>query len=194
MNPQAKNTVTILDLNLGELPGGALSVSKGWGGAMEEAGAMCFHDRGHSSGVVMKVDLKVGKPSASECSIHWTPLTPDMVRTWNDLQDASEVGAYGIALLLMTRLTEYTTLERSKKGPGFDYWLGFKTSDEMFPFQRKARLEVSGILDGTDSQIRSRVKEKLEQTQQSDNLPDGPYPAYVVVVEFGRPVSQVVRR
>jgi hypothetical protein len=57
-------------------------------------------------------------------------------------------------------------------------------------FQDKARLEVSGILEGSDSLIRSRVRQKKDQTKVSD----GQLPAYVIVVEYSKPVTQVVRR
>jgi hypothetical protein len=49
------------------------------------------------------------------------------------------------AILLMRALTGYTVIERSRKGTGFDWWLG--TEDNLF--QGKVRLEVSGILRGT---------------------------------------------
>jgi hypothetical protein len=58
-------------------------------------------------------------------------------------------------------------------------------------FQRKARLEVSGILRGDTRRINSRVREKMEQTKQSDQLS---IPAYIAVIEFSTPRSKVVQR
>jgi hypothetical protein len=55
-------------------------------------------------------------------------------------------------------------------------------------FQRMARLEVSGIRKGSRSQINARVKQKTEQTRASDA--EG-LPAYIIVVEFSRPISTV---
>ena len=56
----------------------------------------------------------------------------------------------------------------------------------------QTRLEVSGILDAQyPSRIVQRVKEKMEQTKQSDY---SALPAYVIVVEFGRPVVYMVKR
>lgn len=59
------------------------------------------------------------------------------------------------------------------------------------PFQNKARLEVSGIRNGDQKIIKARVREKLTQTEVSDKTR---LPAYVVVVEFGRPVAEVRQR
>ncbi len=49
-----------------------------------------------------------------------------------------------------------------------------------------ARLEVSGIGKGNQSQINTRVKLKTEQTHTSDAQG---LPAYIIVVDLGRPIS-----
>jgi hypothetical protein len=56
-------------------------------------------------------------------------------------------------------------------------------------FQKKARLEISGILKGESSQIKSRVKQKKAQTQVSA----GGYPGYAAVVEFSSPQAVIER-
>jgi hypothetical protein len=106
---------------------------------------------------------------------------------WADPGETTEQGAYGIALLLVRALTGLTVVERSRKGTGFDWWLG--PDDRLF--QAKARLEVSGIREGDLRTIRSRVRVKVKQTERSDV---SGFPAFVVVVEFGTPRARVVRR
>ncbi|MEC4819430.1 MAG: hypothetical protein SAK29_40100 [Scytonema sp. PMC 1069.18] len=71
-----------------------------------------------------------------------------------DTEVATEYGAYGIAALLMPYLTGLTVIERSIKGKslGFDFWLG-SIDDPNTLFQRKARLEVSGIRKGSQNII-----------------------------------------
>ncbi|TAF58742.1 MAG: hypothetical protein EAZ60_01650 [Oscillatoriales cyanobacterium] len=59
-------------------------------------------------------------------------------------------------------------------------------SSPTLPFERMARLEVSGIRKGDRSQINARVKLKTEQTRTSDAQG---LPAYIIVVEFSRPIS-----
>ncbi len=86
-------------------------------------------------------------------------------------------------------MTALTVIERSRKGTGFDYWLGTQGSTATLPFDRMARLEVSGIRSkGNRSQINARVKQKTEQTRASDAQG---LPAYIIVVEFSRPISVI---
>ena len=115
-----------------------------------------------------------------------------MRKSWTDIREAADHGASGVAILLMRDITKLTVLERSVTGTGFDYWLGpeVKADDELI-FQDMIRLEISGINNGTRNQVRQRVTEKLTQTEQSD---DWGLPAYVVVVEFGAPCSEVAKK
>jgi hypothetical protein len=116
----------------------------------------------------------------------------DTVRRFNaDLEVATEYGAYGIAAILMPYLTQLTVIEHSIKGRGFgfDFWLG-SIDDPQTVFQRKARLEVSGIRQGSQSVLQSRVNMKLEQISPSDILS----PGYVCVVEFGTPRARIVQK
>ena len=107
---------------------------------------------------------------------------------WKDTQELTEYAATGIAILLIVEMTEFTVIKRARKGEGIDYWLGRK-SDKP-PFQNKARMEVSGIFTGNETKIKARVKQKKEQTFPTD----GDYPAYVIVVEFSKPVSYMEKK
>lgn len=62
---------------------------------------------------------------------------------------------------------------------------------DSFLFQRKARLEVSGILKGNDSMLRNRHAAKVEQTRKSDSMH---LPAYVSVIEFSQPKAVFTKR
>ena len=89
----------------------------------------------------------------------------------------------------MQALTDYQVIQRSPKTTGFDYWLGEK--GQSYPFQKKARLEVSGILKGTNAQVNRRLKEKFNQVKKSD-ITD--LPAVVVIVEFSQPICKIAIR
>lgn len=91
-------------------------------------------------------------------------------------------------MMVVEKLTGLQVVKQSQKRTGFDYWLGDKRTYGM---QELARLEVSGILKGNKAQINRRLKEKVEQTKKSDNLT---LPAYVVVVEFSRPLVKIRKR
>jgi hypothetical protein len=57
-------------------------------------------------------------------------------------------------------------------------------------FQCKTRLEVSGIRNGSQSILQSRVNMKLKQINPSDAVA----PGYVCIVEFGTPRSRIIEK
>lgn len=69
--------------------------------------------------------------------------------------------------------------------------MGDKEDFGGLPFQRKARLEISGIRKGDGSDINRRVNLKVEQIKRSD---DSGFPAYIVVVEFSNPMSRFIEK
>jgi len=83
-----------------------------------------------------------------------------------------------IAILLALKLTDYTIVEKSARKNGFDYWLGKK--DDIL-FQKKARLEISGIFNGSEKDINKRYNVKVKQTEQSDALK---IPAYIALLNL----------
>ena len=105
------------------------------------------------------------------------------------MEVTTEHGAYGVAILLVLALTEYTIIERSRKGTGFDFWLGNNKNEENL-FQGKSRLEVSGIRRGDRQVISERIKRKRIQI----GMGDGKLPGIVVVVEFSMPHSRIVNK
>jgi len=174
----------VLNLNeLGKPPGyPALTVARG--GALAEAAAVCLENQRHKSGRTLRVfGLKT-----AEYRLTWPSVTKQMQSTHNDLQDATRDGACAVAIALARKQTGLLVVQQSRKGTGFDYWLG-KDADTLF--QDKSRLEVSGILNGNESQIASRLQQKKKQTQQSDSLG---LPAFVCVVEFGAPQAHLEKR
>ena len=181
----SERNLVLSRLKLGELPG----VNAIIGSAHHDACLVCLHESEHSSGV----NLKVQGDFDLSFTVLWDDVYDDqMQRSWNDLEDATEWGTGGIAFLLILELTEYTVIRRSRKGTGFDYWLGDKDAHYRLPFQDAARLEVSGILRAEkESDIKKRVKRKLVQIGKSDS---SGLPGYVVIVEFSRPVAHVVMK
>ena len=164
------------DLGNGIFPG----ISAARGGSLAEAGAVCLESQKHGKGV----GFSVRGHSNGNYRLTWPSITLQSLDSWNDPEEATEQAAVGIAALLAKKEIGFAVLQRSRKGTGFDYWIG---NDESLPFQFKARLEISGIRQGNDTAVRARVKQKLNQTGRSA----GKFPAYVIVVEFGRPLAEV---
>ncbi len=174
-----------LDLNhLGHSSSHGVSEKRGQ--AFAEAAGVCLESQGHAQGA----EFRVGGDVSRAYQVVWPTITDRSQRSWEDNQEATEDGASGIAILLVDLETPYSVIRRSRKGTGFDYWLG-DASDVTF--QRKARMEVSGILRGDRRRVNDRVREKLNQTKASD-AEYGNLPAYVIVVEFGTPLAEVHKR
>jgi hypothetical protein len=133
-----------------ERPGWSIT----FGATCADAAAVCLDAQGHQSPVI----LQISGIQPSEIELQWNAINYTMRRFNADREVATEYGAYGIAALIMPHLTNLTIIERSVKGKGFgfDFWLG-SIDDADSLFQRKARLEVSGIRQGSESIIQSRV-------------------------------------
>jgi hypothetical protein len=172
----------MLDLN--DLANGLPAISPAFGQYLAEAGAVCLESQGHANGQ----ELSVQGICSEGYALRWPRVTDQMERCLNDPEVATEHGAVGIAVLLMKRLIGCAVIQRSRKGTGFDYWLG---DESYMPFESKARLEVSGIRNGDQKVVTARVRAKLMQTEVSDVTS---LPAYIVVVEFGHPVAEVRQR
>ncbi len=177
----------IVTLDLDDLSAGMPALTSAMGGVLAEAAAVCLEDRGHSD----PIQLHLKKIEVPQYLLTRPAVSEAMRRTHNDMERATEHGACGVAIILLRKLTGLTVVRQSKKGTGFDYWIGPEEDENTLPFQTTARLEVSGILHGTASQFASRVKKKLEQTKASDSTK---LTAYAVVVEFGRPQAEVGER
>jgi len=171
-----KKTVSLAALCEG-MPG----LTTASGQMLAEAAAVCLEDRKHPSGVRLpRTGLMRG-----DLHVEWQPVDEQNRRCYADMQEATERGACGVAILVVREATGMVVIERSKKGTGFDYWLGQKDYDGL-PFEGM-RLEVSGILTGTKTQIDSRIKQKKSQMEPTDHLA----PGFVAVVEFGTPIACV---
>ena len=149
-----------------------------------EAAAVCLDHHGHPKEVVLAVE--------GDWEEKFTLSLPDvdqqMRDSRKDMEYTVESGAYCLAMMVIEKLTGLQVVKQSQKRTGFDYWLGDK---QAYGLQELARLEVSGILRGNKAQVNRRLKEKVEQTKKSDNLS---LPAYVVVMEFSRPLVKIRKR
>jgi hypothetical protein len=171
-------------LDIARLADGYPCLTTSGGVYLAQACAVCLEEREHVPG---QCRLATRGHFEASYRLTWAGIDDQVRRQWNDEPEATEQGAVGVAILLIATLTEFQIVQRSRKGTGFDCWLGRK-DDPLF--QSAARLEVSGIRVGNSRVVEGRVKQKCDQTKRSD----GALPAFVVVVEFGAPVAVVVKR
>lgn len=149
---------------------------------LAHAAAVCLENQGHESGVKLLVrgDFAVTLP------VVWSFHITDRIRNyWADLVEATEYGAYALALLLLRQLAGYHVIERTSRGTGFDWWLG-PTATSL---DKTAQLEVSGVLKGDASRIEQRMRLKTKQVAQAAKKG---IPTYVAVLEFSTPCAEVI--
>ncbi len=177
-----------MKLELEKLQNGLPTLTENMGKFLSESALFCLTRYNHESGVT----LPVKNDQFVEINLEWNfQLDERATYTYRDLEEVTEYGATGIAILLSIIFTDNNTVERSFKGGGFDFWLGKKEEDAELPFQRMARLEISGILKGTVSELNSRTKLKVAQTNVSDNTG---YSAYICVIEFSNPMANFKKK
>jgi hypothetical protein len=171
----------IRTLDLARLKQGFPGVSPVLGAAHLEACLICLEHQKHRSGVL----LSVKGDTETQFRLQWEEdVTPQMRRSWEDMENATEWAACGLAFLLIAALTPYTIIRQAQRGTRIDYWVG--EAKENY-FQEKARLEVSGIRAAkTESQVRVRVTEKWKRITKIRNAR---LPVYIIVVEFSRPLA-----
>jgi hypothetical protein len=173
-------------LRLSDLSGGMPALTAAQGKMHSEAASVCLAKCGHA----MQTHLLIRDVNNATIRLCRDEVDDTIRLAYADMPKTTELGAIGIAILLIRRQFSMTVIEQSRKGTGFDYWLG-APGETGLPFQNKARLEVSGILKGDESQFRARVKQKQRQPAPSDGTG---LPAYAVVVEFGTPQAEVAQR
>ena len=146
---------------------------------------VCLHRSKHPENVPMSL---IGD-NHKGYNILWKDCFDEQIdRTYQDQEYTTEHGAVCISALLAIKETNYTIIERSRKGTGFDYWLGYENT---IPFSKSARLEISGIFKGDMSSLESRFKKKIKQTKQSDSMK---IPAYISIVEFSKPITKFAQK
>lgn len=170
-------------MDLNKLKGGIMGLNPVICTYFMQACAECLDHHGHAE------DISFSKTNDPEIgyNLKWSKNPEDVKRGLKDTQEITEWGATAIALLIAEQESGYTIAERSAKGTGFDWWLG-EDVDDLSIFQKKARLEISGILaENKNNTIEKRVREKIAQTKISINTG---LKAHISVTDFKSPKTQ----
>lgn len=175
-------------IDLDQVPSSLGLLTKEWGEAICQAAAHCMTENAHASGVELRSD-GMGLPNFK---ILWAPFkdATKVKATWFDAQVAVEHGAYAIALAAIDIQYGLKVVQRSAKGTGFDFWVK-DPAKTGFLMQGAERVEISGILSGTKSDVSGRLTEKIRQMDQSASMK---LPGHAVVVEFGAPQVKAAKK
>lgn len=132
-----------------------------------EAAGVCLGRHHHSP---QKIALRDGTTETQSLA-EWKKADPRTQGGWANQDDATEYGAYGLALAAAELTRGLVAIRRAETRSGADYYLGSpKGSAE--DLETSLRLEVSGTDLGNDAVIESRLREKLKQAKSGkSNLP-----------------------
>jgi hypothetical protein len=113
----------------------------------------------------------VDNDNSDVAAIDWEASTQRARDAWANRDDATEAGAYCLALANAEITRGLVAVSRAQGRTGVDYYLG-PADGEFEDLEASVRLEVSGTDVGSLSTIRSRLRQKLEQAGRVDsNLP-----------------------
>lgn len=139
-----------------------------------EAAEVCLA-RHHSP----PTDLAVEHGSEITALAEWTVPDDRTKRAWANETDATEAGAYCVALAVIEVTDDLVAISRAETRTGADYYVAPKGT-ELADLERAYRLEVSGIDEGGLSSVRTRLRQKVEQALRGRSS----LPAIAAVVAF----------
>jgi hypothetical protein len=131
-----------------------------------EAVAICLH-RHHQS----PADINIKHNSELIATASWDLPDDSIQRAWANEIDATEAGAYGMALASIEISDGLVAYTRAETLSGVDYYLG-PADNTLLDLENSHRLEVSGISTDNESKMIARLKRKIDQAKAGNsNLP-----------------------
>lgn len=152
-----------------------VGVSNGVSDSYAEAARVCL-DRHHESPTEFQIkDNNV----EDRATANWTSADERTRNAWANKDDATESGAYGLALAAIEEMRGLVAVRRAETRTGADYYLG-EPGSMSEDLEASLRLEVSGTDEGNEVVITNRLRHKVGQARQGNsNLP-----AIALVVGF----------
>ncbi len=144
-----------------------VGVSVGLSSGYAEAASVCL-DRHHTSPATFQlVDNTQGEVAQAD----WVSADERTKRAWANADDATEAGAYAVALAGIEAMPGLVAVRRAETRTGADYYL-VEPNGTLEDLEASFRLEVSGTDAGGPSVIDSRLRQKVEQARKGNsNLP-----------------------
>lgn len=126
---------------------------------MAESAAVAL-SRHHSS----PADFRVSHDATTtNRQVRWEEPSDRTQRAHGNTDDATEAGAYSIALATVETELGLYAIARTDVRTGADYYVGPPETDEL-DLEEALRLEVSGVDAGDESVVAQRLRKKVKQT------------------------------
>jgi hypothetical protein len=135
--------------------------------AYADAAEVCFEQFHH-----LRVELSLyedGIEAGRQFEIMWTEVTDAQRRGHANVLDATEMGAYSVALAVVQKTHAHYAYSRADQGSGADFYIVPFGVDDL---EDAIRLEISGVLSGDAPVVNSRLNRKEAQLRAgASNLP-----------------------
>lgn len=163
-----------LNLRIDALESAHPGLSKGVAESYREAAEVCF-SRHHSP----PTEWVLERRGLLQAIAHWQPPDDRTKRAWANKIDATEAGAYCVALAALEITDGLVAVARAETRTGADYYVAPHGSvpDDL---EVASRLEVSGIDDSSAASVKTRLRQKLAQAARGRSS----LPAIATVVGF----------
>jgi len=145
--------------------------------SFREAAEVCFA-RHHSP----PTDLKVERGKEITATAEWQTPDARTKHAWANEIDTTEAGAYCVALAALELTDDLVAVRRAETHTGADYYVA-KKGTSAGDLEDAFRLEVSGIDEGNQTSVKTRLRQKLDQTARGRSS----LPAIAAVVAFSPP-------
>ena len=137
------------------------------------AAAVCL-SKHHIAPVPVRVSAE--QRADAEYLATWPAVTLDQIGAMDNDDDATRDGAYAVVLAAAEAHLGLVAIRRAKQKTGCDYYVAPAANacakDPELNLEDAVRLEVSGIDRGNESEVRTRLRQKVEQAMAGkSNLP-----------------------
>ncbi|MGB7284478.1 MAG: hypothetical protein WBE13_19595 [Candidatus Acidiferrum sp.] len=155
------------DLNIDAMHQRHRALTDSLAGSYREAASVCL-SRHHSPPVQVSIS---DNASDSVANLVWPVPDTRTLHAWANEIDATEAGAYACVIAAVELLRNLFAVRRAETKTGADYYIGPKDSGEG-DLDKCLRLEISGLNDGSQTEVARRLLQKVEQALRgSSNLP-----------------------
>jgi hypothetical protein len=152
-------------------------LTKGVATGYREAAEVCL-GRHH----LPPTDLTVDRGTQINAIADWRAPDDRTKHAWANEIDTTEAGAYCVALAAIELTDDLVAIRRAETHTGADYYVAPKGTSPI-DLEEAFRLEVSGLNEGNEASVKTRLRQKLAQTARGRSS----LPAIAAVVAFSPP-------
>ena len=150
-------------------------VTRAIGDSYSEAARICL-DRHHVSPIEISIETSA---ITHEAFAQWRRTDERERGAWANETDATESGAYGVALAAVELSVGMVAVRRAETRTGADYYIA-PPNTNTDDLEAWLRLEVSGVDRGDHSILQQRLNQKIQQALDGQNN----LPALATIVGF----------